>query len=242
MQPGDPWRSVQILDETESTNAVLVTDPAPWRVVVAERQTRGRGRLGRTWVSAPGLGLAVSALVPVEGVALGWVPLIAGLALCDAIADTAGIPALLKWPNDVLLPGDAERKVAGILCEWTPSGVVVGVGVNVLHQRKDLPVPEATSLALAGGATTREALLTAYLRSLARRLVGLAEDPVATREAYVVRCGTLGRRVVVHEPLTSRSGVATGVDREGRLELRTETGVVAITAGDVVHVRTAGPA
>lgn len=237
VQPGDPWGPIEVLDEASSTNAVLAAAPAPWRVVVAERQTQGRGRLGRPWVTVPGRGLAVSALVPAEGMPLGWLPLTAGLALADAIEAMTGVSAVLKWPNDVQLPADDHRKVAGVLCEWTPVGVIVGVGVNVSHRREELPVPEATSLALAGGEVTREVLLTAYLHRLADHARTLANDPEAIRQRYAARCATIGAQVVVHGGVGDLRGLVTGVDAEGRLCLRTSSGNELVAAGDVVHLR-----
>jgi BirA family biotin operon repressor/biotin-[acetyl-CoA-carboxylase] ligase len=241
--PGPPWRPVEVLPEVGSTNAVLREAPVSWRVVVAERQVEGRGRLGRDWVTVQGRGLAVSALVPAEGMPVGWVPLTAGLALAEAIGEVSGVEAVLKWPNDVQLPANDHRKVAGILCEWVPldgGGVIVGAGVNVHHTREELPVPEATSVALAGGACTREALLTAYLRLLAGHLRTLASDPAAVRESYAARCASLGAEVIVHEPAGERHGRVTAIDEEGRLCLQGEDGPVAVAAGDVVHVRTQG--
>lgn len=240
VHPGSPWLPVRLLGEVDSTNAVLTADPVPWSVVVAERQTRGRGRLGRSWVTTPGDSLAVSVVVPADGMPLGWVPLLAGLALADAITGTAGIEATLKWPNDVLLPGDGDRKVAGILCEWTPRGVVVGVGVNVGRAAGDLPLDTATSVRAAGGEVTREALLTAYLRRLAALVADHRADPDGVRGRYAARCATLGSTVVVHEPTTDRHGVAMAVDAEGRLVLRTDSGRHVVSAGDVVHLRPAG--
>ena len=220
---------------------MLSADPRPWRIVVAERQRQGRGRLARTWVTTPGASLAVSTLVPVSGMPLGWVPLVSGLALAEAIDEVAGVEAVLKWPNDIQLPADEHRKVAGILCEWTSNGVIVGAGINVHHTRDELPVPEATSVSLAGGDCTREGLLTAYLRRLADHIATLARDPGAMRAAYAARCVSIGAEVVVHEPVGERRGTVTGVDAEGRLCLQGTDGPIAVAAGDVVHVRLGRP-
>lgn len=236
----DPWEPVELIEQTPSTNAVLLADPRPWRVVVAERQTSGRGRLDRRWVSEPGLGLTLSCVLPADGIPLGWIPLLAGVAVCRALESTAGVDAVLKWPNDVLLPADQERKVAGILCEWTPVGVVVGVGVNIHSPREALPVEHATSVALVGGDTTRTAMLAAFLREFAAGAASFRRDAVSGRTGYVSRCVTVGREVVVEEPHARRSGLATGVDSEGRLEIHTSDGEVVIAAGDVIHVRPEG--
>jgi BirA family biotin operon repressor/biotin-[acetyl-CoA-carboxylase] ligase len=237
--PGPPWLPVEVRVSVGSTNAELVRDPVAWRVVTAEEQRAGRGRLDRAWSTAPGTSIAASVVVPRPTSApLGWVPLVVGLALRDALTEVSGVATSLKWPNDVLVPGDRDRKVAGILAELTPAGVVVGTGVNVDQERADLPVDTATSLRLAGApGVSREGALTAYLRRLAVLLHELDDDPYAVRTAYAAVCGTLGRTVVVHLPQGNVRGVATGVDADGRLCLETDNGPYAVAAGDVVHVR-----
>src|SRR5690606_38108652 len=148
----------------------------------------------------------------------------------------SGLDVDLKWPNDLLLPADSDRKVAGILAELTPAGVVVGTGVNVDQERGDLPVDTATSFRLAGApGVRRERVLTAYLVRLAVLLRELDDDPYAVRAAYEAACATVGREVVVHLPGSQLRGVATAIDADGRLCLRTDTGPLAVAAGDVVH-------
>lgn len=234
---GAPWRSLRVVEEVDSTNSVLAAAPTPWAVLVAERQRAGRGRLGRSWVSVPGAGLAVSAVVPAARMPLGWVPLLAGLAVVEAVRETAGVEAVLKWPNDVLLPADGERKLAGVLCTWTSAGVVVGAGINVHHTRNQLPVPRASSLALAGGEASREAVLTAYLHALARLVLAFPDDPAALRARYAGCCATLGAPVRVDQGATQRFGVARAVDDDGRLVLDTGEGDLVVAAGDVEHLR-----
>jgi BirA family biotin operon repressor/biotin-[acetyl-CoA-carboxylase] ligase len=242
VQPGDPWLPVQVFASLGSTNDEVRAHPAPWRVVVAERQESGRGRLGRTWTTTPGTALAVSVLVPPPASGPSWVPLLAGLALHRAVEEVAGLVTALKWPNDVLVPADGDRKLAGILCEWLPEGVVVGVGVNVDTERADLPLDTATSLRAAGvPGVDRATLLTAYLVHLARVLredTGPAGPAVA---AYRAACASVGAEVEVHAPDGSvRAGTATGVDDAGRLAVRTAVATETVSAGDVVHVRARG--
>lgn len=237
--PGEPWRQIEVLERVGSTNDEVRSRSQPWQVVAAEHQDAGRGRLGRGWTTTPGTSLAVSALVPAPASGPSWVPLLAGLAVHRAVAEVAGLTTTLKWPNDVLVPGDGDRKLAGLLCEWTEAGVVVGLGLNVDTARADLPLDSATSLRAAGApGVDRCALLTAYLVHLAR-LVREDTGPGGTGPtAYRVACGTLGRDVEVTQPGgVVSSGVATGVDDVGRLTVRSGTRTYAVTAGDVVHVR-----
>ena len=145
---------------TGSTNAdvaAVARAGAPEGTVhVTSHQTAGRGRLDREWVAPPGSGLAASVLLrPVE-VPLdrwGWIPLLVGVALADAVAEL-GVQPALKWPNDIEVDG---KKLAGILVEavTTPDGAaaVIGVGLNVSMTAAQLPIPAATSLALEGVAS-----------------------------------------------------------------------------------------
>lgn len=239
VHPAGSWLPIEAFGTIDSTNAELARRPLPWRVVVAEEQTVGRGRMGRPWVTTPGTALAVSALLPHgDAVPLGWVPLAAGLAVRAAIAGASGLATALKWPNDVLVPGDGDRKVAGILCEWTPTGVVVGAGVNVWAPRADLPLDSATSVAASGGGEVcREVLLAAYLTSLADHHERLAGEPDRVRADYRAACATLGRDVVIIGAGGDRRGRAVDVDAEGRLVVDSNGEVWSVTAGDVVHVR-----
>lgn len=237
--PGDPWGRVEVFERLGSTNDEVRERPRPWRVVVAEQQDAGRGRMGRGWTTTPGTSLAVSVLVPPPASGPSWVPLLTGLAVQRAVADVAGVTTALKWPNDVLVPADDDRKLAGILCEWTADGVVVGLGLNIDTARADLPLDTATSLRAAGApGVDRAALLTAYLVHLARLLRDDSGPGGRVQAAYVAACSTVGREVEVHEPGGAvRAGVATGVDDAGRLTVRSATGSSAVAAGDVVHVR-----
>jgi BirA family biotin operon repressor/biotin-[acetyl-CoA-carboxylase] ligase len=231
----DGWR-VEVLERATSTNAVVAERARGGEphglVVVAEEQTQGRGRLDRSWVSPARAGLTFSVLVrpdlPPDRV--GWVPLLGGLAVAQAVQEQTGLDAVLKWPNDVLVGG---RKVCGLLAEAVGAGpavaVVLGIGLNVTTRAPELPHAQATSLQLEGATTTdRETLLKAVLRSLAD-VVGDRAFP-----AYRELCSTLGREVRVELPGgRAVEGVAAAVDNEGRLVV----GGVAYAAGDVIHLR-----
>jgi BirA family transcriptional regulator, biotin operon repressor / biotin---[acetyl-CoA-carboxylase] ligase len=260
------WREVRVVEETGSTNADLLAEArsgaAEGLVLVAEAQTAGRGRMGRRWISPPRRALTFSVLLrpAVPAGLLGWLPLLAGVAVASALERTAGVDARLKWPNDVLAD---DAKIAGILAERWGSAVVVGTGINVLQQRGELPVPTATSLlaAQAGqargaepaegpadGADMRERLLTAVLDELARWYRAWLDQPhpgdadgCGLRGEYLRRSATVGTPVTVMLPGGQNlAGTAAGIDTAGRLEIRTGTGLVQVSAGDVVHLRGAG--
>ena len=263
VHPGSLWREVRVVAETGSTNADLLAavgaGAGEGTVLVAEAQTAGRGRLDRRWAIPPRAGLTLSVLLRPGGVPaalLGWLPLLAGVAAAAAVRRVTTVAAVLKWPNDVLV-GDA--KLGGILAERTGPAVVIGIGINVWQGPADLPPDAAaTSLALAaaaggaglagaGGPGLRERLLTDLLDGLSRWYLAWRDqaspgdaDACGLRREYLRRCATLGRPVTVTmpgaEPVT---GTAAGVDRTGRLEVRTAAGLVPVTAGDVTHVRPA---
>lgn len=237
---------LRVLDQTESTNAVAATAARrgvpEGLVVIAEHQTGGRGRLDRTWTAPPRSGLLMSVLLrpAIDLAAWPLIPLLAGLAVAEAVAAVAGITTSLKWPNDILAH---ERKLAGILAERVEHALVVGVGVNVSLREDELPVGGATSLAIAGGVTDRESLAKEVVRSLDRRYVAFRDTPGAAAgmlAAYRERCGTIDRKVRVELPGgDTLAGRAVAVDDDGRLVVRADGNGERRTfsAGDVVHVR-----
>lgn len=263
VRPDGLWRRVQVVTETGSTNADLVEAAragAPeGRVLVAESQTAGRGRLGRSWTAPPRSGLMFSVLLrpDVPAQTLGWLPLLTGLSVATALRRMTGratrgdfgqavgaraLDVRLKWPNDLLV---GERKLAGILAERAGDAVVVGVGVNVSLRADELPVPTATSLACENAAfQDREALLRAMLRELEARYREWTAsrgdvERGDLRSAYRELCATLDRRVRVMLPGDRElTGVAVDVEASGGLVVRDDGGSDhVIHAGDVIHVR-----
>jgi BirA family biotin operon repressor/biotin-[acetyl-CoA-carboxylase] ligase len=246
VRPGSLWREVRILEESSSTNADVAHEAANGAdeglVIVAEHQTSGRGRLGRTWSSPPRAGLTFSVLLrpaPVVDARWTWLPLLTGLAVAGAIHEVSDLDSRLKWPNDVLVGG---RKVAGVLLERHGSAAVVGVGINITTAAPELPTGGATSLALAGAvATDRETVLRAVLRSLDRRYQSwrdAAGNPATVANAYAERCVTLGADIRVDLPDgTTIAGVGECIDDEGRLVVMTADGERALSSGNVIHVR-----
>jgi BirA family transcriptional regulator, biotin operon repressor / biotin---[acetyl-CoA-carboxylase] ligase len=280
--PEAVWRAVEVVPQTGYTNADLAARARAGEpeglVLAADHQGDGRGRLGRTWQAPPRSSLAVSVLLrpAVDPARWSWLPLLTGLAVAEALTEVCGVPAGLKWPNDVLVPEPVPpsngrpaepgelRKVCGVLVEavpgpdGVPAAAVAGFGVNVDQHREELPGATATSLRLAGAATLdRDTVLRACLRALAvryRRWVDAAGDVRASGvgAAYREACLTLGQEVEVQLPGREPvRGVAEGVDDDGRLLVHVGLGdgaggasgdgsLLALAAGDVVHVRSAG--
>ncbi|WP_245840604.1 biotin--[acetyl-CoA-carboxylase] ligase [Propionicimonas paludicola] len=236
------WSALDVVDATGSTNADLSAAAragAPsGTVLIAEHQRSGRGRFTRSWEAPPGAAVAISVLLrPPASIPLErwtWLPLVAGLAVAEGLHQAAGVPARLKWPNDVLIN---DRKVCGILVERVGDAAVIGMGVNTRLRAEELPVPTATSLLLAGAETSNGEVAAAVLTAL-RGWYQRWEAGDDLSVAYQEVCATIGRQVRVElGPDESRRGEAVGIDRGGRLLVRTAIGLEAFAAGDVVHLR-----
>ncbi len=247
--PGMPWRQLDVVGETGSTNADLIARAhdgvdIDGAVLLAEYQNAGRGRHGRQWSAPPRAQVALSAgvrgsSVPKSG--WGWLPLATGVAVADALTALSGVEVGLKWPNDVLANGG---KLAGILAEVAApaSAIVLGLGLNVTLTAEEAPDPAATSLLVQGSSTTdRNALARRILRELALRIdawrtAGGADSALMVDyQRYSV---TLGSRVRASMPGDREViGIARAVDETGRLCIDTGGETVAISAGDITHLR-----
>jgi len=232
-------------DEVDSTNRLAIQlardGAAEGTAVVAERQTAGRGRLGRTWESPARLNLYLSVVLrpPLSPIEVPRLTLAAAVAVADAIASTTGLRPGIKWPNDVLL---GDRKTCGILTELEAEAervrfVVVGIGVNLNARPEDFP-PElrgkATSLLIELGHPIDRAAFTGALLSALDEVYGefLRGGFAAIRERYESWHGLRGRRVAI-EGGPGVEGVVRGVDEEGALVVETGDGPVRVLSGEV---------
>lgn len=247
------WRRVDVVEETGSTNADLLARAADGEdiagaVVLAEHQIAGRGRHGRSWSAPARSQVALSAGIGVGDAppdAWGWLPLLAGVAVVDAVSDVTGVSAGLKWPNDVLVDGG---KLAGILAEVAAPDpvIVVGLGLNVSMTAQEAPDPNATSLTMVGvDDVDRTRLVIEVLRQLAFRVGGwrAARGADARLAAdYRSHSRTIGNKVRASLPGgRAIEGVAADVDELGRLRIDTGTEVVTVSAGDIAHLRPITP-
>jgi BirA family biotin operon repressor/biotin-[acetyl-CoA-carboxylase] ligase len=267
VRPGGLWRDVEVVESTGSTNADLLAralrGEPEGTVLATEHQQAGRGRMGRTWTTPPRAALTFSLLVrpaQVPPARRGWLPLLTGVAVVEAITSVTGVETSLKWPNDVLHstsePAEgqpATGKLVGILAEAAADAIVVGIGVNVSTEPGELPergpgALPATSLLMAGApaeALDRSPLLLAILAAFERWYLAWRDangDPEASglRQRYTELSGTIGRHVRAELPGgQALSGPAIGVDADGRLLVGSSagTGTVSIAAADVVHLR-----
>jgi BirA family biotin operon repressor/biotin-[acetyl-CoA-carboxylase] ligase len=249
--PDSLWRALDVVESTGSTNAdlreVARTTDAMGHVLVAEEQVAGRGRLDRTWTAPSRSALTLSVLLrpaAKSAATWGWLPLIAALAIDDALRVFEVPDSGVKWPNDVLI---GERKLAGVLSERvdTPSGpvVIIGMGVNVSLRDDELPTPTATSLAVAGSVVDRDSLLRAMLRALEARYRGWCDGAVTDlQQTYRERSRTIGRDVRVLLPGGRELfGRAVDVDVSGGLLVDDGSRQQLVAAADVMHARLAPP-
>ncbi len=247
--PDGLWQQIRVVAETGSTNADLVElarcgAASPGTALLTDNQSRGRGRLDRGWSAPPGTSLAMSLLVMPSQVPMArwsWLPLLAGMATSEAIRRATGVPAVLKWPNDVLV---ADRKLCGILAETThtPAGpaCVIGIGTNIDLTEDQLPVPWATSLAQAGASTRNKTTIAATVLqafALLYETWSAQTDDAEMARSYVARCVTVGRQVRAVLDDHELVGRAEAVDEHGLLVLQTDHGRETISAADIVHLR-----
>ena len=251
------FTDVRQVAETGSTNSDLLelarTGEPEGAVLVADHQTAGRGRLGRTWQAPAGSSLLVSVLLrpALRPGRTHLVTVAAALAAADAVEVVAGLRPGLKWPNDLVVEGPGgSRKLAGLLAESVVergevTAVVVGMGMNVRWPEPLPPDLEATATTVsrvAGREVEPAAVLEAYLPALDRRYGTLvsAGGVAATALAHRSACATLGRRVTVELAEGSLEGVAVDVDDDGHLVLDLDGGGRrSVAVGDVVHLRPA---
>ena len=240
-------RDIRVFQQTNSTNDViekLARDGVKEGVVVfAESQSKGRGRLGRKWISPPARGLWFSVLLrpDLHPQAATQLTIVAATALARGIRKKTGLAAEIKWPNDILLRG---KKVVGILTEMSAeldhvNHVILGIGVDVNQTTAEFP-PElrklATSLRIeAGQPISRPELAAAILRELdadyARFGAGQFE---AVAAEWAENCATLGRNVTIHIGPRAVQGRAEALDADGALLVRTQHGrLERIIGGDV---------
>ncbi|MBU3706815.1 MAG: biotin--[acetyl-CoA-carboxylase] ligase [Mycobacterium sp.] len=249
--PDRPLRRLDVVESTGSTNADLLAHHAAGKdiggmVLVAEHQSAGRGRHGRSWSTPPRSQIALSLGVDATELpthAWGWLPLLTGVAVADAVEATTGIAPGLKWPNDIQV---GEGKLGGILAEMASPNpvIVVGLGLNVSMTADEAPDERATSLLMLGSTMLdRSALLGSILAEWTARIdrwkITAGEDSSLVAD-YRHRSVTLGRNVRALLPGDREiTGTATDIDELGQLVIDTGSQNVAVSAGDITHLRPA---
>lgn len=248
-----PLARLEVVPASPSTNTTVLraalAEPDEWphmSAYIADHQTAGRGRAGRSWATPAGAALTASFVLRpnVPRADFGWAPLVVGLATVRTLR-RAGVGAFLKWPNDVVVESGAKdiaewgrwRKCVGILCETVPDqdAIVAGIGINVSQSASELPVPHAASLATLGAATLDRVLLMRSLAAEVHDAIQAWESGGAIRSQVADACATIGWDVAVDLPGENPvSGVATGLSDDGGLVVKLSSGAErVILAGDV---------
>lgn len=244
-EPRVVGRDIQVFQQTSSTNDVaekLARDGVAEGVVIfAETQTKGRGRLGRKWLSPAGQGLWFSVLLrpALSPAFITQLTVAAATAVARAIRLETGLVPQIKWPNDILLRG---KKVVGILTELSAEVdrvryVIIGIGVdvNVTDFPEELRAVATSLAAEAGRKFVRAEIAAAILRELDVDYARVARGEFAAlAEEWERQCVTLGRRVVIHIGDRMLRGRAESLDSDGALLLRGDYGhLERIIGGDV---------
>ena len=245
-----PWLdTLRLYDTLESTNTLakeLAKAGAPQgTVVIADRQTGGRGRMGRQFHSPAGQGIYLSVILRPDCRAeqLMHLTCAVAVAMCDAVEKVAGLRPQVKWINDLILAG---RKVGGILTELSLDGpmvdfAVVGIGINCNQQAEDFPAELqaiAGSLAMSTGKPMeREALVAAMIDAIYTMHLSLLSGKDASMARYRADCITLGREVAVHSAAGTYEALAEDVDRDGSLCVRLRDGSMRTVSSGEVSVR-----
>ena len=235
------YGSVHLLDEVGSTNdyALGLAANHVTAIVIARRQTKGRGRFKRHWFSDDS-SLTASLLLFTDAPDFphpSFLTHLAGLALSRAVEEVAGLATQIRWPNDVICK---DKKLAGILCEGRRHAVAIGVGLNVNQESFPEELPDAESLLGATGRTWDKLVL---LESFVHGIFAGIERAGRGETAQVIadiksRSAVMHRRVEVQTLLRKHVGTVIDLDGEGRIVLRTDSGrLVVLGAGDVRRLR-----
>ena len=231
------WR-VSVFQSATSTQTELAAkvNLQHGDVFVTEYQSAGRGRLDRTFEAPKSSALLFSLYLEPKRSKLEWsvIPLLTGISLLTALKSLdQNVNFNLKWPNDLLIE---EKKVAGVLVEARENGVIIGIGLNVEMENSQLPVANATSLALAKfGELDRNVILPELLRNLQATFELWESGSSMPLEQYREVSSTIGQEVEVHLPSGERlKSQAVDINEIG--ELRLASGVL-VNVGDVIHLR-----
>ncbi len=249
-----PFWNIYWTPETTSTNDLarqaIQNHPVPWKIFLANRQTKGRGRKGRTWTSKAGKGLLMSIIIPLTDELKPYttlIPIMAGISCAEAIEWVCSLPqhsVHIKWPNDIFM---SRGKLGGILCELVEcqSGkyVICGIGINLTEHPSAMPDNrQATDLLLETNQTVPPGRLVGPIRQSLMCLCQSGYDEISKK--FTKRDMLYNRPVTVQEPALSSgespqgqiSGVAMGIDTKGALLLNCAGNTINILSGTVIHI------
>jgi BirA family transcriptional regulator, biotin operon repressor / biotin---[acetyl-CoA-carboxylase] ligase len=221
------------VESCDSTQTLLDPSMPEGAIAVADFQSAGRGRMGRTWEAPPGAALLLSVLLrPPADLPLPQLALVAGVAVADALEHLTGLSVQIKWPNDVML---RRQKVAGMLAEAREGAVVLGIGVNLNQTVEQLPERAGSLRTTTGQEWDRDEVLGAVLEALRERYEQwLTGGMDAIYDGLGPRDFLRGRHVSVN----GTEGTAEMIDRDGRLRISVGHGEsIAVDSGEVTYER-----
>ena len=241
------FNKIEHVSEIGSTNSDLVLKASELPdgfILISDHQTDGRGRFGRQWVAPPFKNLLFSVLLHPNWQMERNQLVTPALALATVeVLESLGFRATVKWPNDVVVEREGEKKIAGILAEYVQQekpALVVGMGLNIeWPQEEDSAPPNSTSLKACEIEKDRWEMLVEILKNFEKRLVEISSEKgsITFRQAYIARSSTIGNQVKVEKSDGKIVGVAIDVEEDGSLVIENENGITLITAGDVIHLR-----
>lgn len=241
-------KNIQYYEEVDSTNnkakEVARLGASEGTIILADKQTLGRGRLGRHWSSPAKVGIWMSIVLrpPLLPYQVSQLTLIAGVNMCEAIQEVTGLECKIKWPNDVVVNG---KKVCGILTEMSAemeriNHIVVGIGVNVNHKSFPEELPHATSLAIeAKKDYSRRDIIKAFLEKFERDYIQYKENPtlISILPRYEASCITLNNRVRIIMNNEEFIAQAIKIGEQGDLIVRMDNGEEKMIVSGEVSVR-----
>ena len=239
------WQNAIVKDEVTSTNDIarelVASNIEEGTFVLANFQTKGRGRQNRSWEAPKNSSIFISiVLKPNSEKNLGWIPLLVGLALHKALEAETRKDIKIKWPNDlVLVENNQEFKFAGILVERTNEYVIAGVGINFDQEKEELPVSNASSLKqILQSSMTKESVIAAFLTELSARW--LEENNASTWPTpslvrdYKTNCITLNKKITAQLPGGEViNAEVVDISQTGELVVKTDDGTRSLSSADI---------
>ena len=241
------FNKIEHISETVSTNSDLVSKASELGdgfILVSDHQTDGKGRLERHWEAPPSKNLLFSVLLNPSWEMERHQLVTPALALATVeVLEDLGLTAAVKWPNDVMVERESDKKIAGILAEYVQKEnpvLVVGMGLNIEWPLKEDSAPtDSISLKACGIEKDRWEMLIEILKNFERRLVEISSEKGANtfRKAYISKSSTFENQVKVEKSDGDITGKVIDVGEDGSLIIENEHGTTSITAGDVIHLK-----
>ncbi len=241
-------REIEHYTRTKSTNedawALIEEGANEGTLVITDKQTAGKGRSGRSWLSVPGKSLTTSLILKpeIDSRLAGWFPLLTGIAIVDALNEL-GLKTKLKWPNDIMVLG---KKLGGILCESRIQGsilewVVIGIGLNINEQENELPADVyATSFYIESSSSIqRELVISKILNNLELLYATLKENKElkTLSKFWTERCNHVNKSVKFEADNDTQEGIFMGINNDGAAIINSNGKETIYTSGDI-HIET----